>query len=65
MLLSQDAAAGSQILKVEVQACDLEVGMLLSVGEGNTLEVPIGLCGQNQNLIRQPLTPTRTPNPDP
>lgn len=33
MLLSQDAARGSQVLKVDRMACGLEVGMRLSVGD--------------------------------
>ena len=54
MLLSQRAKTGSQILKLEAQACGLEKDMLLSIGEGDTQEA-VTIYGFGSILLAAPL----------
>ena len=55
MQLSQDTAAGSQVLKVEAMACGLEVAMLLSVGEQQPTREEGIISGFGSILLSAPL----------
>ena len=54
MVLSQKAKKGAQIIKLESQACGLEKGMMLSIGEGDTQEA-ITIYGFGSILLAAPL----------